>query len=346
MPRKTRMPASPPGAWAPERSAQVKEEPAKRAGDTEQNVLSPRLRARENSAPLLTHRQLGMFRAIMLHGNLSRAAEVTASSQPTLSRELARLEFLLGFPLFDRVRGRLRPTARALALMQEVERSFVGLEQISARAQELRTLTTGRLRLACLPALAHALMPLALLHLHRSHPEVSVSVVPLEAPWLEQALSEQRFDLGMSETTEAPTGVKLRTLLRVNEVAVLPAGHQLGKKALLQPQDFANEPFVSLAEGDPYRRAIDAMFQEANVKRVMLFETASAAAVCAMVQQGLGLAIVNPLTAAAMAGPRLVVRPLNAEIPFSASLLLPQVAAPHPLRDLLVDAIVQGIAAR
>ena len=37
-------PAQPmPGAWATERSAQVKEEPAQRAGDTEQRALSPRL---------------------------------------------------------------------------------------------------------------------------------------------------------------------------------------------------------------------------------------------------------------------------------------------------------------
>ncbi len=346
MPRQPKTPVTPPGVWAPERSAQVKEEPARRAGDTEQNTLAPRLRARTNPAPLLTHRQLSLFRAIMLHGNLSRAAEASASSQPTLSRELARLEYVLGFALFDRVRGRLRPTARALALMQEVERSFVGLEQISARAQELRTLTTGRLRLACLPALAHALVPLALVRLQQSHPEVSVSIVPLEAPWLEQALSEQRFDLGLSETTEAPTGVELHALLKVNEVAVLPAGHRLCRKTVLEPQDFAHEPFVSLAEGDPYRRAIDALFQEANVQRVMPFETASAAAVCAMVQQGLGLAIVNPLTAAAMAGPRLVMRPLSVAIPFKVSLLLPQVATPHPLRDLLIDAIVQSIAAR
>ncbi len=88
--------------------------------------------------PQPTHRQLSLFRATMLHGNLSRAAEVTGSSQPTLSRELARLEQLLGFALFDRVRGRLRPTTRAMALMQEVERSFVGLEHIAARAEELR----------------------------------------------------------------------------------------------------------------------------------------------------------------------------------------------------------------
>ena len=348
MPRQTKNPATPKGAWATERSAQVKEEPAKRAGDTEQNARSPRLRTREEQVPvpstaptpmLLTHRQLTLFRAIMIHGNLSRAADVTGSSQPTLSRELARLEYVLCFALFDRVRGRLRPTARALALMQEVERSFIGLEQIAARAQELRTLSTGRLRLACLPALAHALVPQALLHFSKALPDVSVSVVPLESPWLEQALSEQRFDIGLGETTEAPTGVELHALLTANEVAVLPAGHHLCNRAVLQPQDFANERFVSLADGDPYRQAIDAMFLKAGVQRATLLETTSAVAVCAMVQQGLGVAIVNPLTAAAMAGPHLVVRPLATEIPFSVSLLLPQVATPHPLRDALVDAV-------
>ena len=293
--------------------------------------------------PALNHRQLSVFRAIMLQGSLSRAAEVTQSSQPTLSRELARLEYLLGFDLFDRVRGRLRPTARALALMQEVERSFVGLEQIAARAQELRTLSTGRLRVACLPALAHALLPRVLLQFQKQLPQVSVSVVPLESPWLEQALSEQRFDVGLSETSEPPSGVALQPLLQVNEVAVLPAGHRLCKKAALTPADFANERFVSLADGDPYRKAIDAMFADAGVERACLLDTASAAAVCALVQQGLGVAIVNPLTAAACASAQLVVRPLSVAIPFRVSVLLPEVAAPHPLRDALVTAL-QGVA--
>ena len=281
----------------------------------------------------------------MLHGNLSRAADATQSSQPTLSRELARLEYLLGFDLFDRVRGRLRPTARALALMQEVERSFIGLEQIAARAQELRTLSTGRLRVACLPALAHALLPQVLTLFQKQLPQASVSVVPLESPWLEQALSEQRFDVGLGETTEPPSGVALQALLQVNEVAVLPAGHRLCKKAVLTPTDFAHERFVSLADGDPYRRAIDDMFAQAGVERACLLDTASAAAVCAMVQQDLGVAIVNPLTAAASASAHLVVRPLSVAIPFRVSVLLPALASPHPLRDVLVKAL-QGVAAK
>jgi DNA mismatch repair protein MutL len=41
-------PATNPGVWAAERSAEVKEEPAQRAGDTEQNALPPGLRAGED----------------------------------------------------------------------------------------------------------------------------------------------------------------------------------------------------------------------------------------------------------------------------------------------------------
>ncbi len=289
--------------------------------------------------PAISHRQLAMFRAIMLHGNLGRAAEACASSQPTLSRELARLEQLLGFALFDRIRGRLRPTVRALALLQEVERSFIGLDLIAQRALELRTASSGRLRLACLPALAHALVPRALVHWAAAHPGVAVSVHPLESPWLEQAMGEQRFDVGVGETTEPPPGVALQALLQTNEVAVLPRGHRLCAQTVLQPRDFAYEPFISLAEGDPYRSAIDQMFTQAQVPRTLAFETASAVAVCAMVRHGLGVAIVNPLTAAELAGGDLELRPLSVDIAFRISLLLPQVAAPHPLQGTLVAAL-------
>ena len=70
--------------------------------------------------PPLTHRQIEVFRAVMGTAHVTRAAERLGSSQPTVSRELARLEQVLGLTLFERVGGRLRPTARALALQEEV----------------------------------------------------------------------------------------------------------------------------------------------------------------------------------------------------------------------------------
>ena len=297
------------------------------------------------TAPALSHRHVEVFRALMLAGSVTRAAALLHSSQPTLSRELARLEQLLQMKLFDRVRGRLRPTLRALALRDEVERSYQGLERIAATAAALRHFAQGRLELACLPALAHTLLPDAVRRFALGHPQASLSLTPIESPLLESWLAEQRCDLGLTEHDAAPPGTQALPLLKADEVAVLPAGHPLLARARLRPADFAGQPFISLAAGDPYRQAIDALFQQQGVARRLALEAGSAAAVCALVRQGLGLAIVNPLTALDAAGPELQVRPLTVRVPFKVSLVLPELRPPNPLRDAFVGALREAAAA-
>lgn len=282
----------------------------------------------------ITHRHIEVFRAVMTAGSATGAADLLHSSQPTVSRELARLESLLGYALFERVQGRLRPNARALALWDEVQRSWQGLERVVDRAVALGRSGAVQLSVLCLPALAHALLPGAAARLMQSPPEAHsttrLSVTPQESPLLEEWMSAQRFDLGLCEQTTAPPGTRAEVLLTLDEVAVLPAGHALAHQPVLDLADFAGEFFVSLSAEDPYRRLIDARFAEAGVERTLRVETHSAAAVCAMVEQGLGIAIVNPVTALAAASERLVLRRLAFSIPFSVTALLPLYRPPLP----------------
>lgn len=271
----------------------------------------------------ITHRHIEVFRAVMTAGSVTGAAALLYTSQPTVSRELARMEQLLGYALFERVQGRLRANARALLLWDEVQRSWQGLERVIDRAQELGRPQAAHISVLCLPALSHALLPGALARLRASHGEVAVSVSTQEAPLLQEWMAAQRFDLGLSEQADAPPGTRSQPLPAMDEVAVLPAGHALARKPLLQAADFEGESFISLARDDPYRAQIDAVFAAAGVQRQTGLETASAVAVCAMVQHGLGVAIVNPLTARASAGPQMVVRPLAFSIPFQVHMLLP-----------------------
>src|SRR3990167_11328019 len=124
----------------------------------------------------LTHRQRDSSRAGRGAGQVPRAAELLHTSQPTVSRELARLEQVLGFALFERIKGRLKPTVRALALMEEVEQSYVGLERIAATAGALQAYAQGRLQLACLPPLSHALLAAARRRFVQRQPAAAVSL--------------------------------------------------------------------------------------------------------------------------------------------------------------------------
>ncbi len=287
----------------------------------------------------ITHRHIEVFRAVMTAGSATGAADLLHSSQPTVSRELARLESLLGYALFERVQGRLRANARALALWDEVQRSWQGLERVVDRAVALGRSDAVRLSVLCLPTLAHALLPGAAARLMQGQPHARLSVTPQESPLLEEWMSAQRFDLGLCEQTTAPPGTRAEVLLTLDEVAVLPAWHALARKPVLELADFANEQFVSLSADDPYRRLIDARFAEAVVSRTLRVETHSAAAVCAMVEHGLGIAIVNPVTALAAAGDRLVLRRLAFSIPFSVTALLPLYRPPLPEVEPMLDAL-------
>ncbi|MFG6433092.1 LysR family transcriptional regulator [Roseateles sp. LYH14W] len=290
----------------------------------------------------IQHRHIEVFRAVMTAGSVTGAAALLYTSQPTLSRDLARLEQLLGYALFERERGRLKATARACTLFDEVERSFQGLARVIERAKALGRAEDTALSVLSLPALSHALLPGALAALLGEHPAARVSITPAEPPLLEAWMGEQRFDLGLAEQATPLPGVRVEPVLEADEVAVLPAGHALVSRRRLALKDFAGLDFISLAEDDPYRREIDARFDAVGVQRRLRLQTHSAVAVCELVRAGLGVAIVNPLTAAACAGSGLAVRPLTVSIPYRVSALIPLHRPAQPLVDDLLNALRRG----
>ena len=295
--------------------------------------------------PPISHRHIEVFRAVMTAGSVTGAAQLLFTSQPTVSRELARMEGLLGYPLFDRGPGRLRPTARALTLFDEVQRAYQGLDRVVARALALGRAEDEGLRVLTLPALAHALLPVASADWLARHPQAQLTLTPQESPLLEEWMGAQRFDLGLSEVSATVPGTRSETLVELDEVCVLPAGHPLLAQAVLTPQDFEGERFVSLSAEDPYRRQFDAIFTAAGVRRRLQVETHSAIAVCALVQQGLGIALVNPLTARACEGAGLHVRPFSVSVPFRIQALWPLHRPAHALAEDFIASVKRALAA-
>ncbi|EHA8173705.1 LysR family transcriptional regulator [Salmonella enterica subsp. enterica] len=278
-------------------------------------------------------RHIEIFHAVMTAGNLTEAARLLHTSQPTVSRELARFEKVLGLTLFERTRGRLHPTVQGLRLFEEVQRSWYGLDRIVSAAESLREFRQGELSIACLPVFSQSFLPPLLPPFLARYPDVSLNIVPQESPLLEEWLSAQRHDLGLTETLHAPAGTTRTELLTLNEVCVLPCDHPLAAKTVLTPDDFQGENFISLSRLDSYRQLLDTLFAEHQVKRRMVVETHSAASVCAMVRAGAGVSIVNPLTALDYAASGVAVRRFSIDVPFTVSLIRPL----HRPASALVD---------
>jgi DNA-binding transcriptional LysR family regulator len=275
----------------------------------------------------------------MTTGSTIKAAELLLTSQPTVSREIARMEHSLGFALFERLHGRLRPTLQALTLFDEIKRTYVGLERVASVAASLRTSHGGQLSVIALPAFSHAILPAACRRFHTMHPGASLSIDAQESPFLEEWLSAQRYDLGLTEHGAPPAGTRLTPLLEVDEVCVLPDGHALLAKPVIELADCADQAFISLSASDPYRIELDAAFARLGVVRRLVAETPSAVSVCSLVRQGLGMAIVNPLTALDFAGRNLQIRPLAVSFPFRVNLIVPEHRPHNPLTVAFVRAL-------
>ncbi|MBK4714901.1 MULTISPECIES: LysR family transcriptional regulator [Tenebrionibacter/Tenebrionicola group] len=291
--------------------------------------------------PAIHLRHIEIFHAVMTAGSLTQAAALLRTSQPTVSRELARFEKIIGLRLFERARGRLHPTVQGLRLFEEVQRSWYGLDRILDAAQNLREFRQGELSVACLPVFSQSFLPRLTQPFLARYPEVSLNIVPQESPLLEEWLCAQRHDLGLTETPSTPAGTERIALLALNEVCVLPADHRLAARAELTPQDFCGENYISLSRTDSYRQLLDSLFQEHGVRRRMAVETHSAASVCAMVRAGVGISVVNPLTALDYAASGIVVRRFSVSVPFTISLIRPL----HRPASALTDAFCAHLSA-
>ena len=292
--------------------------------------------------PAVNLRHIEIFHAIMTAGNLTEAARMLHTSQPTVSRELARFEQVLGLKLFERSRGRLHPTVQGLRLFEEVQRSWYGLDRIVSAAESLREFRQGELSIVCLPVFSQSFLPPLLQPFLARYPQVNIQIVPQESPLLEEWLSAQRHDLGITETIHTPAGTERIPLLTLNEVCVLPQDHPLSATTVLTPTDFQGENYISLSRTDSYRQLLDTLFNEHQVKRRMVVETHSAASICAMVKAGVGISVVNPLTALDYVNSGVVIRRFSINVPFTVSLIRPM----HRPRSALVEAFMAHLQQR
>ena len=101
--------------------------------------------------PAVNLRHIRIFRVVVTARQRTEAAPDDGAPQPTVSRELARFEKVLGLQLSERTRGRLQPTVQGLRLFEEVQRSWYGLDRIVSAAESLREFRQGELSIACLP---------------------------------------------------------------------------------------------------------------------------------------------------------------------------------------------------
>jgi DNA-binding transcriptional LysR family regulator len=270
--------------------------------------------------------EIETFRAIMSSGSARKAAGLLGVTQPAISQSLKRLETEAGFALFQRVRGRLQPTPEAKALLVEVERVFVGLGAIEHRVKSLREFGVDQLQVACYPAFGLGFMPRCLKQLMASSakgPRPHVSLQVLSSKEVKDRVVSGLADFGLMADEVSVEGLEPTTFATFPGVVVMKKGHPLARHKQIRPEQLAELPFLALNPEDASRRRLEAKLAEHGVSLSVSIHTPYAVSVCEMALHGLGVGVVNPITALDYADRGLVVRKLSVDVTFSCFLAIP-----------------------
>ena len=264
------------------------------------------------------------FRAVMMTGTVSGAAEILGRSQPAVSRLLDRLEAELGLALFERRKGLIRPTAQAHRLLDEVERAYVSLDSLQNLATRLAKGQGNQVSLAILPALGMGFMPRVIARFRQDWPETRVSLNIRMSTTVEEWAAGQQVDFGFAEMPVRRSGFETDIFSNAPYVAAVPSGHELADRSCLGPEDLRKGPMINWTPFVSARHLIDQVMVTAGVRIEALCETSLSGAAYEMVKQGLGIAIVDPYTAVLQADERIRLIPFRPAIPFNLALLRPE----------------------
>ncbi|PRE45407.1 LysR substrate-binding domain-containing protein [Burkholderia multivorans] len=293
-----------------------------------------------------TLRELEVFAAVMQHGTVTKAADFLDIAQPGVSKLLARLEARIGYSLFNRQRQRLIPTAEAIALYTEVERSFISAREIMRLARDLGDLRAGRLKIGILPALGGGLMPAIIHGFQADHPDVRITVNIRSTQTLVEWAGRNQLDLAIGVTTsiEHPAVVR-RTLPAVPVVCVVPEGHALAAVEVVTLEHLERATLISLLASDPLVAQIERHAALANVRIPVAIETNLAATAIALCQAGAGVTVVDYLSAIATAAEGVIIKRFEPALSIHYSIYRQKGSKASALTDALIERVVEELSA-
>ena len=233
---------------------------------------------------------------IFLHtveaGSVSRAAQDLGLTQSAVSHALSSLEERFGFSLLHRSRAGVRLTAEGKKVLPSVRAILSAEMRLQETVSSIHGLSTGTIRIGTFTSVAVHWLPAILKGFQEEHPHIRFKLLNGDYHDVEQWLEEGAVDLGfVSLPTRAPG--KVTPLMEDRLLVILPKDHPLASLDSFPIGYARQETFISLLESSDHdlRRALDAE----GIRPHIRFITKDDYAIIAMVEQGLGIAIMPEL---------------------------------------------------
>ena len=222
----------------------------------------------------ISPQQMNIFLAAARAENFSAAAEKLGVSQPLVSRTMANLEELLGFPLFERVPRGMLLTDAGRVLFREWSDIYAQIAKSVEMAHRAHVQRGATLTIVDDPATDKKQYLYPILQMFRDrYPDIEVIVEQMDLPDAINAMESMKVDGGFALTGRNENDLQGRKLCwkRLQEsgmYACVPQGLPIYDRAELEFRDFEGIP-IALVQPDArttYTTDLLNMFKESGVE--------------------------------------------------------------------------------
>ncbi len=261
-------------------------------------------------------RHIEIFHAVYVNGSVSAAARVLNISQPSVSKTLRHAESLLGFPLFQRTKGRLIPTEDAHSLFSEVSEIQDRVFALREAGRNLKRGAGSMLRLSALPSLALSALPAAVSQFLKTNPNVKFDLQTVHHDDLIRKLYEREADVAIAY--EVPPGAPVgHRLLGQGELVLLYREQDMpGAPPRVELECLRGQRFISVGTSGPIGHLFTQELARIDLELEEVVSARTFYIAAALVREGVGMTVVDSFTAQASIGNGLSARPIEPQILF------------------------------
>lgn len=266
---------------------------------------------------------LRAWQAVMVTGSITAASERLHMTQPSVSKQIAAFEEIIGFRLFDRRSGgRLIPTTIGLRFYRQTEGMLSGIEHLPVIAEDLLKRGQSRLRIGATPPLMNSDFLCQTLSAFSSmYPDVRYNIESRPRQDIEEWVANGQIDIGLALLPVANPLIETIHLMNTSVVAVINCDHRLKNERYLSIDKIYKENLI-IPHSQLLRVLIDKAMNARGQILEALIETSSALTGCKLASGGLGVALCDPFSPTAFGDTQLLVKTWEPDISLSYGILL------------------------
>ncbi|MHC6591367.1 LysR family transcriptional regulator [Arthrobacter sp. C152] len=194
---------------------------------------------------MFTFDQLAGFIAVAEELHFGRAAERLNMTQPPLSRQIQKLEKIVGAELLERDNRKVELTSAGHAFLDEARRLMALAERAPAAARRIATGQSGLLRIGFTAASGFSILGPLLEELARIIPDVDIELEELVTGEQLAGLLTGELDLGLARPPFDRESFDSHLLYRESMVLAVPEDHPLARLGRdITADDFRDEPLI------------------------------------------------------------------------------------------------------